>query len=84
MPARNPSVAVIAYLGIVPEQRGRGLAAQLVRRGTDQLASGAAESCGDCDRANIPMPKAFERSGYEQFASRRMYRRTLDAAEASA
>jgi GNAT superfamily N-acetyltransferase len=34
MAARNPSSAVIAYVGVVPELRGRGLAARLVRRGT--------------------------------------------------
>jgi len=33
MAARNPSSAVIAYVGVVPELRGRGLAARLVRRG---------------------------------------------------
>jgi ribosomal protein S18 acetylase RimI-like enzyme len=30
MAARNPSTAVIAYVGVVPEQRGRGLARALV------------------------------------------------------
>lgn len=83
MPARNPSGAVIAYLGIVPEQRGRGLAPHLVRRGTEQLlAGGADEIRGDCDRENIAMAKAFERAGYEQFARRRTYRRALGAARA--
>jgi RimJ/RimL family protein N-acetyltransferase len=85
MPARNPSAAVIAYVGIVPEQRGRGLAPQLVRRGTEQLlASGADEIRGDCDRDNVAMAKAFARAGYEQFTRRRTYRRALRAAEASA
>jgi ribosomal protein S18 acetylase RimI-like enzyme len=76
MAARNPSSAVIAYVGVVPEQRGRGLAQQLVRRGTEQLlASGADEIRGDCDLDNIGMVKAFERAGYEQFARRRSYQR---------
>jgi RimJ/RimL family protein N-acetyltransferase len=80
MPARNPSVAVIAYIGVVPEQRGRGLAAHLVRRGTEQLlAGGADEIRGDCDRDNLAMAKAFERAGYERFARRRTYRRALGA-----
>ena len=80
MPARNPSVAVIAYVGVVPEQRGRGLATRLVRRGTEQLlAGGADEIRGDCDRDNIAMAKAFERAGYEQFARRRTYRHGLRA-----
>jgi ribosomal protein S18 acetylase RimI-like enzyme len=51
MAARNPSAAVVVYVGIVPDQRGRGLAAQLVGRGTRQLAaSGVTEIRGDCDR----------------------------------
>jgi ribosomal protein S18 acetylase RimI-like enzyme len=78
MAARNPSVAVIAYVGVVPEQRGRGLAQQLVRRGTELLvSSGATEIRGDCDRDNIGMVKAFERAGYDQFARRRTYHRAI-------
>jgi ribosomal protein S18 acetylase RimI-like enzyme len=78
MSARNPTSAVVAYVGVVPEQRGRGLATQLVRHGTAQLlATGASEIRGDCDRDNIGMIKAFERAGYEQFARRRSFRRAL-------
>jgi RimJ/RimL family protein N-acetyltransferase len=78
MPARNPSSAVIAYVGVVPERRGRGLAPQLVGRATDQLlAAGAEQIRGDCDRDNVAMAKAFRRAGYEQFARRRSYQRTL-------
>jgi RimJ/RimL family protein N-acetyltransferase len=76
--ARNPSTAVIAYIGVVPEKRGRGLARQLVRRGTERLFdSGAEEIRGDCDRDNVAMVKAFERSGYEPFARRRTYQLRL-------
>jgi ribosomal protein S18 acetylase RimI-like enzyme len=76
--ARNPSSAVIAYVGVVPEQRGRGLAQSLVGRGTEQLlTSGADEIGGDCDRDNIAMVKAFEGAGFEQVARRRSYRRQL-------
>ena len=78
MAARNPSVAVIAYVGVVPEQRGRGFAAELVRRGTKQLIeSGAEENQGDCDLDDTGMVKGFERAGYEQFARRRTYRRAI-------
>jgi ribosomal protein S18 acetylase RimI-like enzyme len=78
MSARNPSAAVVAYVGVVPQQRGRGLAAQLLRRGTDKLVdSGATEIRGDCDRDNVAMVKAFLRAGYEQTARRRSYQRTL-------
>jgi ribosomal protein S18 acetylase RimI-like enzyme len=78
MAARNPTTAVIAYVGVVPDHRGRGLAAELVRRGTEQLvASGSTEIGGDCDRDNVGMVKAFRRAGYQQSARRRSYRRGL-------
>jgi ribosomal protein S18 acetylase RimI-like enzyme len=78
MGARNPTSAVIAYVGVVPEHRGRGLAAPLVRRGTQRLAAaGATEIRGDCDRDNVAMVKAFERAGYSHFARRRSYRHGL-------
>jgi ribosomal protein S18 acetylase RimI-like enzyme len=80
MAARNPSVAVVSYVGVVPEQRGRGLAAQLVRRGTERLLrSGADEIRGDCDRDNVAMVKAFLRAGYEEFARRRTYRHAISS-----
>ena len=75
MSARNPSSAVIGHVGVAPQQRGRGFAVQLVRRGTAQLvAAGAGEIRGDCDRGNVPMVKAFQRAGYEQTARRRSFR----------
>lgn len=79
MGARNPSTAVIAYVGVVPERRGRGLSPQLVQRGTVKLLeSGVDEIRGDCDRDNVAMVKAFERAGYQEFARRRTYQRRLD------
>ena len=78
MAAKNPSSAVIAYVGVVPEQRGLGLAQELVRRGTERLlGSVATEIRGDCDRDNVGMVKAFERAGYDQFARRRTYLRAI-------
>jgi RimJ/RimL family protein N-acetyltransferase len=80
MGARNQRQAVVAYVGVVPEQRGRGLAPRLVRRVTEQLlASGAGEIGGDCDRDNVAMVKAFERAGFEPVARRRSYRREVGA-----
>jgi ribosomal protein S18 acetylase RimI-like enzyme len=80
MAARNPGAAVVYYVGVAPEQRGRGIAAQLVRRGTAQLiAAGAKEIRADCDLGNVAMVKAFERAGYERFARRRSFRIALDA-----
>jgi RimJ/RimL family protein N-acetyltransferase len=78
MAAKAPGSAVVAYVGVVPEQRGKGLARQLVRRATEQLlAGGADEIRGDCDRDNVGMVKAFKRAGYAQFARRRTYHRRL-------
>jgi ribosomal protein S18 acetylase RimI-like enzyme len=78
MAARNPSTAVIAYIGVVPEQRGRGLAPLLVARGTERLlADDATEIRGDCDQDNVGMAKAFERAGYRQFARRRTFHHAL-------
>jgi RimJ/RimL family protein N-acetyltransferase len=79
MAARLPSAAVLAYVGVVPEQRGRGYAVELVRRGTERLVDDAAEEVrGDCDRDNLPMVKAFQRAGFRQFARRRTFRQRLD------
>jgi ribosomal protein S18 acetylase RimI-like enzyme len=78
MGARNPSSAVVWYVGVVPDARGRGLATQLVRRGTERLlAAGLDEIRGDCDLANVGMIKGFERAGYELFARRRSYQLQL-------
>jgi ribosomal protein S18 acetylase RimI-like enzyme len=82
MSARNPGSAVVAYVGVVPDQRGRGFAAQLVRRGTEQLVvAGADEIRGDCDLDNVAMVKAFQRAGYEQTARRRSFRRIVRSSE---
>jgi RimJ/RimL family protein N-acetyltransferase len=81
MAARNPNTAVIAYVGVVPDQRGRGLATELVRRGTERLLeNGAGEIGGDCDVGNVGMVKAFERAGYRNVARRRSYRCFLETA----
>jgi ribosomal protein S18 acetylase RimI-like enzyme len=81
MGARNPTSAVIGHVGVLPGQRGRGFAAQLLRRGTDVLvASGADEIRADCDSDNVAMVKAFQRVGYEQIARRRTYRLDFSAA----
>jgi RimJ/RimL family protein N-acetyltransferase len=78
MTAKNPTSAVIAYVGVVSEKRGRGIAADLVRHGTDVLlGAGATEVRGDCDRDNPGMIGAFERAGFTRFARRRTYQRRL-------
>jgi GNAT superfamily N-acetyltransferase len=78
MAAASSNLAVIGYVGVVPAHRGRGFAAPLVERGTTHVSStGADRIIGDCDRGNPGMVRAFARAGYEQFARRRAFRRTL-------
>ncbi|NGN65907.1 GNAT family N-acetyltransferase [Streptomyces sp. A7024] len=78
LPARNPTTAVIGLVGVHPVHRGKGYATAVVARGTRLLqAAGADEIRGDCDAANIPMFRAFERAGYENFADRQEFARRL-------
>lgn len=78
MPARNPSVAVLGFVGVAHTHRGRGYASAVVARGTRILAqSGADEIRGDCDKDNPGIVKAFLRNGYDNFTNRRDYTRTL-------
>ncbi|KIL34359.1 hypothetical protein SD71_20220 [Cohnella kolymensis] len=79
MPAKNPTYATIAYIGVVPEQRGKGYIDVLLDRGTRTLfESGANIIRADTDLNNFPMANAFIRYGYEQFAIRHEYRCLLD------
>ncbi|MFF8276454.1 GNAT family N-acetyltransferase [Streptomyces lateritius] len=83
LPAENPSVPVIGFVGVAPAHRGKGYATSVVVRGTRVLAAhGATEIRGDCDAANRAMAKAFERAGYVNFADRREFARPLGDAEA--
>ncbi|MEF2528543.1 MULTISPECIES: GNAT family N-acetyltransferase [Streptomyces] len=78
LPAQNPLVAVIGFVGVAPAHRGKGYAAAAVVRGTRILAAhGATEIRGDCDAANAAMAKAFLRAGYRVVANRREFSRPL-------
>lgn len=78
LPAENPSVPVIGFVGVAPAHRGKGYATSVVVRGTRVLVSaGATEIRGDCDAANVAMARAFERAGYVNFADRLEFARTL-------
>lgn len=78
LPAENPSVPVIGFVGVAPAHRGKGYAASAVVRGTRVLAAnGATEIRGDCDAANVAMAQAFLRAGYENFADRLEFGRSL-------
>lgn len=74
VPVEAPSAAMIGYIGVVPEHRGRGHVDTLLARGTATLArAGAALIRADADMANTPMIRAFGRVGYSRFARRREY-----------
>ncbi|MFJ2059229.1 GNAT family N-acetyltransferase [Streptomyces sp. NPDC087908] len=78
LPAENPAVAVIGFVGVVPAHRGQGYATSVVVRGTRVLAAaGATEIRGDCDAANVAMARAFARAGYVNFADRLEFSRAL-------
>ncbi|HYN87671.1 MAG TPA: hypothetical protein VER55_04040, partial [Ardenticatenaceae bacterium] len=74
LPAGTPRWGTIGYIGVVPEQRGRGSIDDLLARGTRVLATGGVVRIeADTDVANVPMANAFRRGGYTQFARRHEY-----------
>lgn len=75
MPARAPNMTTIGYIGVVPSQRGRRYIDDLLARGTAILRHDLPDMVirADTDLANAPMAAAFERAGYERFATRREY-----------
>ena len=71
MPSRNYDSFVIAYIGVVPEQRGHGHVGRLLAEATRFLVDqGAARIIADTDTGNRPMAAAFERAGYRVTARR--------------
>lgn len=71
MPSRNYEAAVVGYVGVTPQHRGRGLAAELVRWATAFLAAqGADRVVADTDTANAPMAAAFAAAGWTVTARR--------------
>jgi ribosomal protein S18 acetylase RimI-like enzyme len=71
--ARVPQ-PIVALVGVVPEQRGRGHSLRLLARATRHLAeAGGATIRADSDELNEPMARTFRRAGYRQFATRSEY-----------
>lgn len=65
IPSRNDYSWIIAYIGVLPEHRGRGYIDELLDHGTRVLASAGAEVIkASTDSANSPMAAAFHRRGY--------------------
>ncbi|GAA3709613.1 hypothetical protein GCM10022224_088920 [Nonomuraea antimicrobica] len=57
----------IAYIGVVPEHRGRGLVNDLLARGTRTLAEAGLERIvAATDITNVPTAEAFLRAGYSE------------------
>jgi len=74
MPAKAPAFSTIAYIGVVPKQRGLGYIDQLLRQGTSTLlAAGESLIRADTDIHNTPMAEAFIRCGYVPFSARKEY-----------
>ncbi|MEV4432281.1 GNAT family N-acetyltransferase [Streptomyces sp. NPDC049555] len=65
IPAHNPVSPCIAYVGVVPEHRGRGYAYDLLAACTHDLAAhGAEKIAAATDQGNHPMAATFARAGY--------------------
>jgi len=59
MACKNPTSPVIGYIGVLPEQRGRGYVDDLLAKGTHTLlATGAEQVRADTDVHNTPMAAA--------------------------
>jgi len=60
---------VIAYLGVLPEHRGRGRVDAILAEGTRVLSAqpDVPRIRAATDVANVPMAKAFARLGYVNF-----------------
>ncbi|MFI5841753.1 GNAT family N-acetyltransferase [Catenuloplanes sp. NPDC051500] len=68
LPGHNGYNPIIAYLGVVPELRGRGLIDDLLAEGTRLLAAqGVPHVRAATDVGNVPMAAAFARAGYRVF-----------------
>jgi RimJ/RimL family protein N-acetyltransferase len=75
IPARNPTVPVVGYLGVLPEHRGHGYVDAILAEITRILVehAGATTVRADTDLANKPMADAFLRVGYRNHARRLVF-----------
>jgi ribosomal protein S18 acetylase RimI-like enzyme len=73
--ARVGAYPIIALIGVVPEQRGRGHGLTLLAAATRHHVevSGASAIRADTDELNEPMARCFRRAGYDAFATRTEY-----------
>ncbi|MFB9238930.1 GNAT family N-acetyltransferase [Plantactinospora siamensis] len=65
VPAANHADPIVAFVGVLPEQRGHGYAYELLVEATHRLvATGADRIVAATDQTNHPMAAAFARAGY--------------------
>jgi hypothetical protein len=65
IPAHNGYQPVIAYLGVLPQHRGRGYVGEILAEGTRILAAERATPIlANTDLGNVPMAMAFRRAGW--------------------
>jgi RimJ/RimL family protein N-acetyltransferase len=65
VPSRNHNSAIIAFIGVVPSQRGHGYSYDLLAEATHLLAREGADTIdADTDTTNTPMAATFARAGY--------------------
>jgi hypothetical protein len=68
IPARNNYHAIIAYLGVLPAQRGNGYINEILAEGTRILATHDIPRIrASTDLGNVPMAEAFARAGWVNF-----------------
>ena len=68
LPAQNDYSAIIAYLGVLPEHRGRGYVHDLLAEGTRVLScANVPRIRASTDVSNVPMARAFEAAGWQNF-----------------
>jgi hypothetical protein len=68
IPARNNYHAIIAYLGVLPTQRGNGYINEILAEGTRILAAQDVPRIrASTDLGNVPMAEAFTRAGWVNF-----------------
>ncbi|WP_091107800.1 GNAT family N-acetyltransferase [Micromonospora citrea] len=66
VPSATPYNRNVGYLGVVPEQRGKGLIDEILGEITRFHASeGAERITATTDTTNVPMAAAFDRAGYQ-------------------
>ncbi|MFD7711526.1 GNAT family N-acetyltransferase [Streptomyces sp. NPDC059786] len=66
VPSATPYNRNVGYLGVVPEQRGKGLIDEILGEITRFHASeGAERITATTDTTNVPMAAAFDRANYE-------------------